>query len=100
MRVKLILTYDVLPRREDEYYEFMTSELLVWMQEQGLILSDVWHTLYGEYPMRMVGLVAQDEDHLNNVLRRPDWKALEERIQTYVTNYRRRVVPYRGKLQF
>ncbi len=100
MRVKLLLTYDVLPEMQDEYYKFMTEELLLWIREQGLVLSDVWHTLYGDYPMRTVGLVAQDEVHLRQVLDSADWERLEARIQHFVVNYEKRVVPYRGGLQF
>lgn len=99
MRVKLLLTYDVLPYMENEYYEFITNEFLQWTREQGLVLSDVWHTLYGDYPMRTIGLVAQDEEHLWQVLNSPSWELLEEHFQQYVTNYEKRVVPYKAGLQ-
>jgi len=99
MQVKLILTYDILETTEEQYYQFMTSEFLVWLQEQGLVLTDVWHTMYGDYPMRTVGLVAEDEADLAAVLDSAEWHEFESRLLEFVTNYERRIVPFRGDFQ-
>lgn len=99
MRVKLLLTYDILAGTQEQYYHFMTSELLVWLQQQGLVLTDVWHTMYGDHPMRTIGMVAEDEEHLARILNSDEWEALEDRLLAYVTNYERRIIPFRGGFQ-
>ncbi len=99
MRVKLLLFYDIRPGAEEQYYHFMSTEFLFWVHEQGLMLSDAWHTLYGSYPSRVIGLVAEDVHHLTRVLTSQEWAELEARMQDYVTNYQRRVIPYRGGFQ-
>ncbi len=99
MRVKLLLSYDIRPGVEEQYYHFMSTEFLFWAHEQGLLLSDAWYTLYGPYPSRVIGLVAEDVRHLSQLLNSPEWAVLEARLQDFVTNYQRRVIPYRGGFQ-
>ncbi len=99
MRVKLLLYYDILPGFEEQYYQFMGSEFLFWAHQQGLMLSDAWHTLYGPYPARVLGLVAEDKEHLARILNSPEWADMEARMRQFVTNYRLRVIPYRGGFQ-
>lgn len=99
MRVKLLISYDIRPEKEDEYYQFISSEFLFWAHEQGLLLSDAWQTLYGPYPSRVLGLVAESEEAMERVLASPEWVELEARLQRLVYNYKRRVIPYKGGFQ-
>jgi hypothetical protein len=66
----------------------------------GIRNTEVWHTAYGNYPLRLIVFVAEDAAHLNAVLRSDAWQELEERLQRYVTNYSRRVVNYEPRFQF
>ena len=57
MPAKLILTWDISPNREQEYFEFVVREFLPELQKMGFKLSDAWVTVYGEYPQIMVGAI-------------------------------------------
>ncbi len=94
-RVKLILTYDIIGETQDRYYQYVLSEMVPAAQSLGLYMSGAWHTAYGEYPVRLVEFVADDQAALNEVLEGPAWGRLEARLQEFVVNYRRKIVRLR-----
>ena len=57
-RVKMLISYDVVPELQQAYYEFVLGELIPSAQQMGLVLSEAWHTAYGDYPIRLNGFVA------------------------------------------
>jgi hypothetical protein len=63
-------------------------------------MSDAWYTAYGDYPLRLTGFVASDENALQRVLDSDDFLALEGGLLEYVVNYQRRVVPTHQRFQF
>jgi len=94
-RVKLILTYDILPNVQDTYFQFMLGEVVPTLQSLGLIMGGAWHTAYGEYPMRLVEFIGDDLDRVESILASATWARLEKRLLTYVINYRYKIVPLR-----
>jgi hypothetical protein len=92
---KLILTYDIRPRIQDQYFQFILGEMVPTLQSRGLHMNGAWHTAYGEYPNRLVEFVADDREALDTVLLSPEWEELESRLMRYVENYTRKVVPLR-----
>jgi hypothetical protein len=94
-RVKLILTYDILPETQDQYYQFMLGEVVPAMQALGLVMSGAWHTAYGEYPVRLVEFIADDYETLMEVLAGTQWQQVEKRLHEFVFHYRRKVVRLR-----
>ncbi len=94
-RVKLILTYDILPESQDLYYQFMLGELVPAAQKMGLLIGGAWHTAYGNYPIRLVEFIGDDYDQVRELLDNPRWAAYERRLLEYVTNYSKKVVPLR-----
>jgi hypothetical protein len=93
--VKLILTYDIRPNVQDQYFQFMLGEMVPTLQAQGLHMNGAWHTAYGNYPMRLVEFVAEDRDTLDSVMSSSAWDELEARLRQYVENYSRKTVPLR-----
>ena len=57
MAVKLIMTWDITPDREQEYFEFVIREFIPGVQRLGFELSDAWATVYGSQPQILVGAV-------------------------------------------
>ena len=53
--VKLIMTWDILPEHEQEYFEFVIREFIPGVQRLGWELSDAWATVYGAAPQILVG---------------------------------------------
>jgi hypothetical protein len=99
-KVKLLLTYDPLPERREAYFNYVLGEFMPALEHLGLKMSEVWHTAYGSYPLRLTGFVANDRDRLEKILASEQFRDLEARLQDFVVNYRRRVVPSRGRFQF
>mgnify|MGYP001161981102 FL=1 len=55
MAVKLLMTWDILPGREQEYFEFVVRDFIPGMQRLGMEPSDAWFTMYGSSPQIMTG---------------------------------------------
>ena len=98
--VKILLTYDIIPHKEADYYEFMLGEMVPAVESMGLTMSEAWHTAAGNYPLRLVAFVAEDRAAAENAIDRYEFDSLEERLMTYVSNYSRRMVPSRDYFQF
>jgi hypothetical protein len=99
-RVKLLISYDILDEDQQTYYQYVLGEFLPTVQTMGLVLTDAWHTAYGDYPARLLSFVARDRATLDAILAREDWQQLENKLQVFVREYERRIVPYRDRFQF
>ncbi|MCD4752866.1 MAG: hypothetical protein K8R40_07340 [Anaerolineaceae bacterium] len=100
MTTKLILTWDILPEQEREYFEFVIREFLPGVQKLGLDLSDAWATVYGEQPQIQVGAVSDSLETIHAILTTPEWDDLKEKLMIYVINYQQKVVSLRKGFQF
>ncbi len=98
--VKLLITYDPLPETREAYLEYVLGEFVPGLEQAGLPMSDAWHTAYGSYPLRLTGFRAPDRGTLEEFLASEAFQRLESRLQTFVVNYRRRIVPDRRGFQF
>ena len=98
--VKVLLSYDIVPELADEYYQFALGKFVPAAQRMGLGMVEAWHTAYGDYPSRLIALVAEDRASADRVLANPEWKKMEAKLQEFVYNYQRRIVPLRDRFQF
>src|SRR3972149_10848784 len=88
-RVKLILTYDIIGETQDRYYQYMLGEMVPAVQSLGLYMSGAWHTAYGEYPVRLVEFVADDQMALKEELESTAWGRVEGRLPVAPVSYMR-----------
>ena len=88
MPVKLILTWDINPEHEQEYFEFLIREFIPGVQRLGGELSEAWATVYGQQPQIMVGTVLPNAARAYQFLNSPDWEKLHQSL-----------IGLRGKLQ-
>ena len=100
MPVKLLMSWDIAPERETEYFEFVIGEFIPGVQRLGLQPAEAWATVYGAYPQIQVGLLAADLAQARQVLDSGEWYTLHERLTNYVKNFSYKVVPARGGFQF
>ncbi len=100
MSVKILMTWDIAPEHEQEYFEFVIGEFVPGVQRLGLQPSEAWATLYGSYPQIQVALLAENVSQARHVLATSDWGSLQERLFSYVKNYTYKIVPARGGFQF
>jgi hypothetical protein len=99
MLTKLSLTYDVKDETIEEYRQFVMGEFLPEVQKMGLAVAEVWHTAYGDYPNRQTELVSRDEDTMWRILNSEEWDKLETRLEEYVSDLKRKVMPYKQGFQ-
>jgi hypothetical protein len=100
MPVKLLMTWDIAPEREQEYFEFVIGEFIPGVQRLGLEPTEAWATIYGEYPQIMVAMLCPDLPDAQRVLNSVEWGKLREQLFTFVKNYNNKVVPAKGGFQF
>lgn len=99
MRSKMLLTYNILPATQEEYMQFMMNVFIPLLQRLGLENVGVWHTAYGNYPLRLLAFVAEEKE-MRAALADARWKNVETRLKQYVTDYACRVIPYEPGFQF
>ena len=100
MAVKLILTWDISPERDQEYFEFVVREFIPGVQRLGFELSDAWATVYGSQPQILVGAVLPSMTKARQIMRSNEWKSLNNQLKEYVQNYNQKIIPKRGGFQF
>lgn len=100
MAVKIVLTWDVQPEHEQEYFEFIMHEFIPTLQQLGLQPVEAWATLYGNYPQIQVDILAASLVNANRALASNAWKALQARLMDFVQNYHQKVILARGGFQF
>lgn len=100
MAVKLLMTWDISPEREQEYFEFVIGEFIPGIQRLGLDPIEAWATVYGEYPQIQVAMLASDLANAQRIMTSEGWTKLREQLFGYVSNYSYKVVPARGGFQF
>jgi len=97
--VKLILTWDINPEHEQEYFEFLIREFIPGVQRLGGELSEAWATVYGQQPQIMVGTVLPSFSKARQFLTSPDWEKLHQSLLEYVQNYTQKIVEARSGFQ-
>jgi hypothetical protein len=98
--VKLLLSFDPVPELQEAYFHYVLGEFVPTLEYLGLRMCEAWHTAYGSYPLRLTGFTAPDRRTMDDILSSEDFLELEEKLQEFVENYKRRVVPMRGNFQF
>jgi hypothetical protein len=93
------MTWDILPGREQEYFEFVVRDFLPEVQKLGLEPSDAWFTMYGDHPQIMATVQMASVDSLQQVLDSAEWDNLIQRLLDYVENLDFKVVQARSGFQ-
>jgi hypothetical protein len=94
------MTWDILPEREQEYFEFVVRDFIPGVQRMGFELSDAWATVYGEQPQILVGAVVPSFNQAQQMLDSPEWQSLSNQLRDFVHNYSQKVVDASGGFQF
>lgn len=99
MTVKLLMTWDIIAGREQEYFEFVVREFLPGVQQLGLEFGDAWLTMYGNQPQIMAAALMPSLEELERILNSSEWQSLLNRLLDYVENYTYKIVPARAGFQ-
>ncbi len=99
MPVKLLMTWDILPGQEQEYFEFVVRDFIPGMQRLGLEPNEAWFTIYGDQPQILAELIMDKLPDLIGVLDSPDWDELKMQLLDYVEGFSLKIVPARRGFQ-
>jgi len=86
VQYKLLLSWDILPGREQEYFEFVVREFIPGIQTLGLEPSDAWLTIYGNQPQILTGVKVNNLNSLNNIISSQEWDTMIAKLLDYVEN--------------
>jgi len=100
MNIKVIMSWDIIPGREQEYFEFVVRNFMPGVQKLGMALSDAWVTIYGEHPQILVGAVVPGLERAQEIIESEEWGLLKNQLTDYVTNYELKLAPLEGGFQF
>ncbi len=91
-KLRLILTWNIRPGREQEYSMFVNDRLAPGLVEIGLPPHDVYYTAYGRVPQIMVVLDVMDEATLQRAMNSSQWQQLKQELLQYIEDYQERIV--------
>jgi hypothetical protein len=99
MTVKLLMTWDILPGREQEYFEFVVRDFMPSIQRMGMEPSDAWFTMYGEHPPILAAVQTSSLASVQSVLKSSEWETLTKQLLDYVEDFKFKVVQARTGFQ-
>jgi hypothetical protein len=99
MNVKLLMTWDILPNREQEYFEFVISDFIPEIKQLGISPVDAWYTMFGDQPQIMVAAKIQSQTALNVAMASKEWQRLIDNLMQFVENFSYKVIPARTGFQ-
>ncbi|MDX1520267.1 MAG: hypothetical protein R3264_01410 [Anaerolineae bacterium] len=97
--VKLLMSWDIKPGSESDYFEFIVREFAPGLMKLGIQPTEVWYTVVGEGPQILTGGVAEDLATMKSILDDGDWQSLKEKLFNYVTNFEYKIVRATSKFQ-
>jgi len=100
LTVKLLMSWDIIPEHEQDYFEFVIRDFLPGVQKIGFELSDAWATVYGDRPQILVGAVVPDMQTAQTTMNSTEWDNLYSQLREYVHNFSYKIVESSGGFQF
>jgi hypothetical protein len=100
MQVKLIMTWDIKPGRDQEYFEFIVGDFAPGVRRLGLKPTQAWFTVYGAAPQIMMEGITDDLASMKAMLDGDEWQALHDRLMEYVINFNQKIVRLLPRFQF
>lgn len=99
MAVKMLMTWDILPGKEQEYFEFVVRDFIPGLQRMGLQPSDAWYTYYGDKPQIMAAALMPGLPEMQALLNSDEWFQLTQQLLEYVENFNYKIVRARTGFQ-
>jgi hypothetical protein len=97
--VKLLMSWDIKPGSESDYFEFIVREFAPGLMKLGIQPTEVWYTVVGNGPQILTGGVTEDLPTMQSILADKDWQNLQHKLFNYVTNFNYKVVRATSKFQ-
>ncbi len=97
--VKLLMSWDIKPGRDAEYFEFVVREFVPGLTRLGLQPTEAWFTIYGNCPQVLTGGITEDLGDMERILDSKEWQQLHSHLMDMVVNYKQKIVNATGPLQ-
>lgn len=97
--VKLLMSWDIKPGSESEYFEFIVREFIPGMTKLGMQPTEAWYTVFGNGAQILQGSVAEDLPAMKGILASEEWQKLQNKLFGYVTNFNSKIVHPTGRFQ-
>jgi hypothetical protein len=97
--VKILMSWDIKPGSESEYFEFIVREFAPGIMKLGVQPTEAWYTVFGDGPQILTGCVAEDLPTMQSVLSSSDWQKLQHKLFDYVTNFNFKIVRATSRFQ-
>jgi hypothetical protein len=97
--IKLLMTWNILPGREQEYFEFVVREFIPEIQKLDLELDEAWVTVYGNQPQILVTASVSNPQELRSILLSQEWDGLTNRLLDYVRDLEYKTITARPGFQ-
>ena len=99
MAVKLLMSWNIIPGREQEYFEFVVRDFIPGLQRMELTVSDAWFTVYGNEPQIVAAAEMPTLGALEHVMESSEWQGLIKQLLDYVEDYQFKIVQARAGFQ-
>lgn len=99
MSVKLIMTWDIKPGLDQDYFEFVVREWVPGISRLGVEPTGAWLSVYrrdDSTPRLMAEAVSDDAQTFEDILKHPEWLQLHEKLLDYVDNFNHKIVEIRS----
>jgi len=97
--VKLLMSWDIKPGSESDYFEFVVREFAPGIMKMGVQPTEAWYTVFGDGPQILTGAVAEDLQTMQEILSSEEWQELKNKLFEYVTNFDFKIVRATGRFQ-
>ena len=96
---KLLMSWNIQPGREDEYFEFVVQEFGPGLVKLGVRPTDAWYTQYGDSPQILQGGIMEKLENLQGALASEEWRKMKKKLLSYVTDYSQKIIRASGGFQ-
>ncbi|MCP4541016.1 MAG: hypothetical protein GY832_28095 [Chloroflexi bacterium] len=96
---KLLMSWNIRPGREDEYFEFVVREFGPGLIKMGVRPTDAWYTQYGNGPQILQGGIMEELEKLQRALASNEWLEMKKKLLVYVTDYNQKIIRASGAFQ-
>ncbi len=94
---KLLMSWNIIQGKEQEYIKFNAKKFVPRMMEFGLQPLESWFTIYGAGPQVSVGWVSGDVEVIRRAVRTEKWSDLRGDLDDYVKDFHFKIVPVTGR---
>lgn len=97
---RVLLTYNILPHTQEDYYRYVIGEFVPTLQQLGLVMLFAWEVHSESHAERQIEFVCENQHTLRAALNSDRFQEAEENLKNYTSSYSRKVVRFKNRFQF